>query len=128
MPFRMLGVRYDGWLTRSSVHPVTLAELIDLASAPTNEGRQVLTTLFEWRRERYLVLARGALTFAASLIVALGVAFLRGEVKTPLWVGIATLAGVLSVGGYGLLVLGRILPALSREYLFAARLFEALRQ
>jgi hypothetical protein len=102
--------------------------LLELARAPSDHGEDVIRTFYNWRHDRALTLVRGALAFAASLVLGLGIALFKAEIRTPWWTVVLTLVAASLVAGYGVNVLVRMIPKLHEEYLVAVRLFEALRR
>jgi hypothetical protein len=105
---------------------VNIGDVWALGEARDVDGLQVLARFFDWRRDRLMLLAKGSLGFAASLVIGLGLALLRNEVVIPTTTLAAALAGLSLIVGFGVEVLAREVPKLQREFLLAVRLYEVI--
>ncbi|MCH7592757.1 MAG: hypothetical protein IH989_08270 [Planctomycetes bacterium] len=105
---------------------VSLLELIDLVYGDVEEAESRIQKLFEWRFERDMNIAKWALGLAASLIIAVLVAFFRGGSDvTGRELGIG-LAIAFASATYGIFAIVQ-LRSVNREFIAALVLYSRFR-
>lgn len=66
---------------------ISIKELIDLATQDVSDPESELKKVYDWHHERKVMIIKGSISVAVSLIVALTIAYLKSEIKiTDKWV------------------------------------------
>ncbi len=104
-----------------------LAELIDLvvAGVPKAEGR--IQKMFDWHFERDMMITKWFLGAAASLFVAVLVAFFRAETIPVWWQSMLVASGAVATSSYGIYRL-RKMRTMHRSYVAALKALSRFRR
>lgn len=104
---------------------ISLRELIDLVAGDVNDAESRIQKVFEWRFEHDMSITKWALGLAASLTIAVLVAFFRGGTgsvqvtKTELGIALAFALASATYGIYAIIQLRRV----NREFIAALKLY-----
>lgn len=106
---------------------ISISELITLIAADLDDPEERVEKMFDWYIDRSKVTVQWILGGAASLFLAVLVAFSRNELSLPWWqTGLVALFA-LGTGSYGLLRL-RALGGAAQQYVAAIAICARLKQ
>lgn len=108
---------------------ISLLEVLDLVAGDVADSESRIQQVFEWRFDRDMSIARWALGVAASLTIAVLVAFFRGGTGDAVVTTrelIIALCCSLASGVYGLYALVR-LRRINKEFIAALKLYSQFR-
>ena len=101
-----------------------IRKLVDLAAQSSADASQDIKKVFDWYNERKIMVVKGTIGVAISLIIALLIAYYKNELKVDLQVWITFGAGVV-LALFGLNEL-RNLKKIGSDYMSAKSILDKL--
>jgi hypothetical protein len=80
---------------------VTIQELLDLASSGVVDGEDRIHQIYAWHFERTMTAVKFIFGASGSLLAAVGIAFLRAELKVAPWIVILSVVAATTSATYG---------------------------
>jgi len=82
---------------------INIKDIIDLASEEIDNPESELKKVFDWHHERKIMLIKGTISIAVSLLIAIGLAYLKSEINfNSSWELSIILIGAISSIVYGI--------------------------
>jgi O-antigen/teichoic acid export membrane protein len=78
-----------------------IRDLIDMVASGVADIEEHIRQMYDWHFERGMTAAKGTVGLAASLLIAVVVAYLQQQIKADLWVTIVGLIFAVATATYG---------------------------
>tara|TARA_R110002020_G_scaffold466202_1_gene688441 strand:- start:3680 stop:4084 length:405 start_codon:yes stop_codon:yes gene_type:complete len=101
---------------RELMKDINIRDIIDLATQEVGNPEAELKKVYEWHHERKLMIIKGTISIAISLIVTLAIAFLKSELKIEYDTMLYPLGFSLLTMTYGFYELNRV-RRLGKKYI-----------
>jgi len=106
---------------------ISIKEIIDLATQDVTNPDAELKKVFDWYNDRKIMIIKGTLGIAVSLIITLALAYYKSEIKVDKWMMIFPLFFSLLSITYGVYQLTR-LRKIGKKYIAAITLLNRLKK
>jgi len=106
---------------------INIKEIIDLATQDVADPDAELKKVYEWHNERKIMIIKGTVGIAVSLIITLTISFYKSEIKVYNWTMIFPLISSLLSITYGAYELAK-LRQIGRKYIAAITLLNRLKK
>jgi hypothetical protein len=106
---------------------INIKEIIDLATQDVADPDAELKKVYNWYNERKIMIIKGTLSIAVSLIITLALAYYKSEIKVDKWMMIFPLFFSLLSITYGVYELSR-LSKIGKKYIAAITLLNRLKK
>ncbi|HLN73409.1 MAG TPA: hypothetical protein VK205_08945 [Prolixibacteraceae bacterium] len=106
---------------------INIKEIIDLATQDVVDPDAELKKVYDWYNERKIMIIKGTLSIAVSLIITLAIAYYKSEIKVDKWMMIFPLFFSLLSMTYGIYELS-ILRKIGKKYIAAITLLNRLKK
>lgn len=112
---------------QKTMKDINIRDLINLATQEVTDPEAELKKVYEWHHERKLMIIKGTISVAISLIVALAIAFFKSELKIDNTTMLYPLGFSLLTMSYGFYELYRV-SKLGRKYIASITLLNRFKQ
>lgn len=106
---------------------INIKEIIDLATQDVADPDAELKKVYDWYNERKIMIIKGTLSIAVSLIITLAIAYYKSEIKVDKWMMIFPLFFSLLSMTYGVYELFN-LRKIGKKYIAAITLLNRLKK
>jgi hypothetical protein len=106
---------------------IRIREIIDLATQDISDPDAKLKKVYEWYNERKIMIIKGTVSIAVSLIITLAISYYKSEIKVDPWMMLFPLLFSLLSMTYGIYELSR-LRQIGKKYVAAITLLSRLKK
>ena len=106
---------------------INIKDIIDLATQEVSDPDAELKKVYEWHHERKMMIIKGTVSIAISLIVTLAIAYFKSEIDLTNWQMLYPLAFALLTMTYGFYELNRV-SRLGKKYIAAITLLNRFKK
>lgn len=106
---------------------INIRDIIDLATQEVSDPDAELKKVYEWHHERKMMIIKGTVSIAISLIVTLAIAYFKSELELSNWQMLYPLAFSILTMTYGFYELNRV-RRLGKKYIAAITLLNRFKK
>ncbi len=106
---------------------LSVRELLDLVSSGVADGENRIHQMYVWYFERSMTAVKFIFGVSGSILAAVGIAFLKAEVKVELWIVALSVICAIGSATYGMYLFWQ-LRTTSRSYVSSLRLFKEIQR
>ncbi|MFB6344081.1 hypothetical protein ACE1ET_20350 [Saccharicrinis sp. FJH62] len=106
---------------------INIRDIIDLATQEVADPDSELKKVYEWHHERKIMIIKGTISIAISLIISLTISYFKSELKLDKWSMLYPLGFALLSMTYGFYELYRV-RSVGRKYIAAITLLNRFKK
>lgn len=106
---------------------INIKEIIDLATQDVSDPDAELKKVYDWHHERKIMIIKGTVGIAISLLITLTISYFKSEIKIEQWSMLYPLGFAVLSMSYGIYELVRI-RTVGRKYIAAITLLNRLKK